>query len=305
MKRIVFLASWATTAFCLQAAEPDEQEIVQEKNKVDLVGDANLDESINRRPDLDYSNVSIDHENSGSNLTTIPSAAVLKAEVLKAATPDLDADTRGGILKVVYRPSYRLEERVTKARVYSRYKSMYDSLTPLGDFTYADRIGENAGFRITTEYQNLDRGSDSMNFDWSEGDVDAISTPYLNRIDLRNSRRSYDIFRVNSSFDYRFSDDVDVYLRFNYERERADTISSSVQYRYGNEEDFDFLDENEGLNEAGRIRRQASRWDVEEDKTSLTLGGKAKMGPIDIDWRFQRNEETDTDLNREEVSFDR
>lgn len=283
----------------------DSQEIVQQKNKVDLVDDANLDEAINRRPDLDYSNVSIDQENSGAELSTIPSAAVMSAEVLKAATPDLDADTRGGILKVVYKPSYALEERILEGRLYTRYKKIYDSIGVLGDLTYANRIGENGGMRITAEIEDVNRGIDTMDFDWSEANALSTSAPYLNQIDLRNSRRFYDTFRLNSSFDYRFSEGNDLYLRINYERHRIHAISSAVRFRYGDEADFTDLDSTSGANDDGVIRRQGSRWEHDSDELSLTFGGQATLGDLEVEWRVQRNEETDTDPIQEDVRYER
>ncbi len=289
----------------VETLKSDDQVIVQEKNRVDLVEDANLDEAINRRPDLDYSNVSIDQENTDTKLTTIPSAAVMKAEVLKAATPDLDADTRGGILKVIYKPSYVLEERVLKARLYNRYKWIYNTIGPMGDITYANRIGENGGMRVTAEIHDIDRGSDSMNFDWSEQNATSTSAPFLNRIDLKNSRRFYDTFRLNSSFDYRFSEGNDVYLRVNYDWNRIHAFSSAVQLRFGNEDDFDELSPSEGANSSGQIRRQGSRWDVESDSLSLSLGGQTRFGDIEVEWRIQQNQETETDPIQEDVLYQR
>ena len=304
---LTLLSLAASQAFAQSSGSSQfgDDEIVQEKNKVDLVDDANLDEAINRRPDLDYSNVSIDQENSSAKLTTIPSVAVQTVEVLKAATPDLDADTRGSILKVVYKPSYVLEGRVLEGRLYNRYKKIYNSIGPMGDVTYANRIGENGGVRITAEIQDIDRGSDRMNFDWSETDATSTGAPYLNRIDLKNSRRFYDTFRLNSSFDYRFSEGNDVYLRINYDRNRIHAISSVVQMRFGDETDFDALSPSEGVSGEGSIRRQGSRWNVENDSLSLTLGGKAKFNDLVVDWRIQQNENTETDPIQEDVRFDR
>ena len=301
----LFLAFSQSVAQTPGSSQTEDEGIVQEKNKVDLVDDANLDEAINRRPDLDYSNVSIDQENSSAELTTIPSVAVKSAEVLKAATPDLDADTRGSILKVVYNPSYLLEGRVLEGRLYNRYKKIYNSIGPMGDLTYANRIGENGGVRITAEIQDIDRGSDRMNFDWSETNAVSTGAPYLNRIDLENSRRFYDTFRLNSSFDYRFSEENDVYLRINYDRNRIHAISSVVQMHFGDETEFDTLSPSEGGNGEGSISRLGSRWDVETDSLSLTLGGKATFSNLVVDWRIQQNENTETDSIQEDARFDR
>ncbi len=301
------IASIASSELAAQDApeNDDSQQIVLEKNKIDLIDDANLDEAIKRRPDLDFRNVSVDQENSGVQLSTIPSQAVKKAAVLKAATPDLDADTRGGILQVEYKPSYELSDRVVKGRIYNRYKKIYNTIGPMGDITFADRIGESAGFRLTTELQDIDRGSDSMRFDWSESDALSTSAPFLNRIDLLNARRFYDTARLNGSFDYMFSEGNDIYLRFNYDYNRVHGFSSAIQLRYGDESNFDTLTEDSGSTQNGSIRRQGTRWDSETDEYSVTLGGSGKLGPLELDWRIQKWEDSEIEPIRENVRYDR
>ncbi|MGY8716753.1 MAG: hypothetical protein ACKVI3_03085, partial [Verrucomicrobiia bacterium] len=161
---VLGLAPWITAQE--PAPKADSKTIVQEGNKIELVEDASLDEALDRRPDLAFANVSLDQENSGVSLSSIPAQAVAKAEVLKSATPDLDADTRGSILRVKYKPSYELKKRIATGRVFTRYKDIYQSFGSLGDISWAQPIGENAGIRATFEAENIERGSDSYDVDW-------------------------------------------------------------------------------------------------------------------------------------------
>jgi len=278
---------------------------VQEGNKVELVDDASLDEALDRRPDLAFANVSLDQENSGVSLSSIPAQAVAKAEVLKSATPDLDADTRGSILRVKYRPSYELSERLASGRVFTRYKDIYQSFGALGDFSWAQRLGENAGFRATFEAEDIERGSDSYDVDWGDAPATATGDPYIDRITQLNTHRNYVTYNFNGSADYRFAEGHDVYVRLAYEDQVQDSISSNVQLRYGNEQDFSELTPDSGRTTNGQIRRLGSQWRETAEKLNLALGGNNTLGPVELEWRAQHNSFVEEELFDDDVRFTR
>lgn len=281
----------------------DSETIVQEGNKVELVEDASLDEALDRRPDLAFANVSLDQENSGVSLSTIPAQAVAKAEVLKAATPDLDADTRGSILRVKYRPSYELKDRLISGRAYTRYKDIYQSFGWLGDISWAQRIGENAGFRATFAAEDIERGSDIYDVDWAEQPAQATGEPFINRITQVNGRRDYLTYRFNGSTDFRFSEGNDIYLRLTYEDESYDAISSNVQLRYGDEADFSELTRDSGRTTDGRIMRFGSQWREVAEEINVTLGGNNTLGPVELEWRAQHNSLVEEELFDDDVRY--
>ncbi|MBT5900507.1 MAG: TonB-dependent receptor [Opitutaceae bacterium] len=277
--------------------------IVQEGNKVELVADASLDEALDRRPDLAFSNISLDQENSGVSLSSIPAESVAKAEVLKSATPDLDADTRGSILRVKYKPSYELEKRILNGRVFTRYKDLYQSFGSLGDISWAQPIGENAGIRATFEAENVERGADSYDVDWGDAPATSTGAPFIDRITQTNSRRDYVTYSFNGSADYRFSEGNDVYLRLAYEDQVEDGILSTVQLRYGNEADFSSLTPEAGRTTNGRLSRFGSHWREVSEELNFTLGGNNTLGAIELEWRAQRNHQQEDEIFDHDVRF--
>lgn len=87
------------------SGEVDEEEersdaIVSEKDAVDLVDDSSVREALNRRPDLSFANITIDGEDSRRSLDSISADSVTSVEVMKAVTPDQDADSRGGSISL-------------------------------------------------------------------------------------------------------------------------------------------------------------------------------------------------------------
>ncbi|GAB5562263.1 MAG: TonB-dependent receptor [Synoicihabitans sp.] len=306
LSRTVVLSLLALPTLWGQAdnnSNTESKTIVQEGNKVELVADANLDEALDRRPDLAFANVSLDQENSGVSLSSIPAQAVAKAEVLKAATSDLDADTRGSILRVKYKPSYELTGRLVSGRAFTQYREIYNSFGWLGDFSWAQPLGENAGFRVTFEAEDIERGSDSYDVDW--GDYPAVATgePYINRITQVNYKRDYETFAFNGSTDYRFSEGNDIYLRVSMEDEVFHGTSSNVQLRYGNEADFSELTPDSGRTTNGRLMRFGSHRSEKFEELSLTLGGQNKFGPVELEWRTQRNHAEEYEPYDHDVRF--
>ena len=99
------------TAEVTQAQDTDT--IVSQKDEVSLVKDSSVAEAVKRRPDLNFANVTIDGESSGVSLSSLQAEDVESVEVMKAVTPDLDADSRGGSISLKTRPSYNQKKRAT------------------------------------------------------------------------------------------------------------------------------------------------------------------------------------------------
>jgi len=111
----------------LEETESDEETsetIVSEKDEVNLVEDSSVAEAVKRRPDLNFVNVTIDGENSGISLSSLQAEDVESVEVMKAVTPDLDADSRGGSINLKTRPTYAQKKRVTSVEGSWSYDSI-------------------------------------------------------------------------------------------------------------------------------------------------------------------------------------
>lgn len=95
--------------------------IVSEREGVEIVKKSNVAESVQRRPDLIFSNITIDGEKSNVSLSQLSASAVASLEVMKAVTPDLDADSRGGSLNLRSNPIFNLEAPSANAQLSSTY----------------------------------------------------------------------------------------------------------------------------------------------------------------------------------------
>ena len=115
--------------------------IVSEKDSVELVADSNVGEAISRRPDLSFANVTIDGEATQVSLDSISADSIASVEVMKAVTPDQDADSRGGSISLKSRPAYEQQSISTKISAETTYKST------LGDSGYDLNISIGGPFK--------------------------------------------------------------------------------------------------------------------------------------------------------------
>ena len=173
------------------AADPEEggtqniesEFIVSEKDEVELVKDSNVSEAIQRRPDVSFSNVTIDGEGSRQSLDSISAEDVSSLEVLKAVTPDQDADSRGGSIRLKTRPSYTQKGISTKIMLESEYRSYVEEIGYEGSISVGGPLNKERtiGGRLTFSYEDETRGDHYINKDWFRRTVDGES-----KLALRN-----------------------------------------------------------------------------------------------------------------------
>ena len=104
---LVLVAAVSTIPLSGKGNDDEERSdaIVSEKDAVDLVDDSSVREALSRRPDLSFVNITIDGEDSRRSLDSISADSVTSVEVMKAVTPDQDADSRGGSISLTTRPA--------------------------------------------------------------------------------------------------------------------------------------------------------------------------------------------------------
>ncbi|MEC7906855.1 MAG: hypothetical protein VYC82_06490, partial [Verrucomicrobiota bacterium] len=150
------------------AQNVESEFIVSEKDEVELVKDSNVSEAIQRRPDLSFSNITIDGEGSRQSLDSISAEDVTSLEVLKAVTPDQDADSRGGSIRLKTRPSYTQKGISTKIMLESEYQSYVEEIGYEGSISVGGPLNEarTIGGRLTFNYEDETRGDQYINKDW-------------------------------------------------------------------------------------------------------------------------------------------
>jgi len=91
------------------------------REKVDLVTDASVADSLSRQKNLSFSSVRIDGETSEMSLSALTADQIENAEATKVPTPDLDADAVGGLLQLTSRPSFLQKGRTLRGSLELSY----------------------------------------------------------------------------------------------------------------------------------------------------------------------------------------
>jgi len=211
-------------------ADTSDQALISSRETVTIVEDSNVAESIARRPDLQFNNVTIDGERSSISLNDIPADAVSEIELLRAVTPEMDADTRGGSINLSSNPTYNLEKPVIKADSWARYSMGESTWVNGSSASYSRSLGD-FGFRISTSFERNHDITQGFYMRWSEAVTTdpAYSPDYLSASHQEDWEINYNF---GTAFDYRFSDKLNAFVRFNYSETAHEGYQPVLFYRY-------------------------------------------------------------------------
>ena len=272
-----------------QPKDASEDALISERETVDVVDDSNVAEAVDRRPDLQFRNVTIDGEKATVTLDEIPAEAVSSLEVLRAVTPDLDADSRGGSLNLESNPTFNLKEPVKKGSVKFTFNDTGETWTTETDATYGKSLGR-FGFTITGKYIDSDRLSEQLSNNWGQFTPDGDEFFAPRHLSVGYWDFNSDSTSLNLKTDYKLSDTFHVFLRGNTKTENYGNHSPQLVYRLGNG-DYTQLQETSGLSEGARVDRNLSTYVAEGSEDYLQFGGVAKWEHTRFDFQTSYDED--------------
>lgn len=213
-----------------ELSDASEDALISDREAVDLVTDSNVAEAVSRRPDLQYNNVIIDGERSNLSLSDIPADAVSEIELLRAVTPDTDADARGGSLNLSSNPTFNLEEPVLKSDAWVQFSDGENTWARGASASYSRALGD-LGFRLTASHNSKHDISEGFYLNWSEQNANTpLYTPdYL----IENRQEQWEKKQnLGAAFDYRFTDYLHAFARFNYAETDHEGYQPRIFLRY-------------------------------------------------------------------------
>jgi len=264
----------------VESAEP----IVSQREKVDLVEDSSIAEALERRPDLNFANVTIDGEKTTLSLDEIPADQVEAANVSKAVTPDLDADMRGGGLNLRSKPAYALEERVLKGSIETEYFEVVDAFRSELSLTYGKSLGR-WGFIATAARTQGTWGEDEYEQDWirqSDGDGQRF---LLAQQQIEHGMVDQVHDSINATVDFRATEEIRLYVKGDYRQSRRDQYRVRLDIRH-DEGTYSNIT-TEGADVSGALlERTLFAYDADYDNYTLTTGGYLDFDAAAIDYQF-------------------
>ncbi|MCB1124030.1 MAG: hypothetical protein KJT03_20930, partial [Verrucomicrobiae bacterium] len=261
--------------------------IVSEKDSVSLVKDSSVAEAVKRRPDLNFANVTIDGENSGVSLSSLQADDVESVEVMKAVTPDQDADSRGGSISLKTRPTFAQTKRITALEGSWSYDSLDGAQGYRGRIFFSGPLNDAGtwGARASVSYRDSPYAMETLYQDWESRSLENTKHFVLRDTGYGHYQRDYDSIDFNASIDYKASDFLNFFLRNSLSNRDYLTTYNVLKFRFfrGN---LVSVDENGADFENADIRNSIWRYNTRSDEAESTLGGNYEKEDLLIDFKI-------------------
>lgn len=264
-----------------------EDTITSSKSEVEIQEDGTVADALQRRPDLRFNNVTVDGQKSNVSLSSMSSAAVAKVEVLKAVTPDVDADSLGGSVAVRSKPAFEQKRRTLQGRLTFEVDSDVPVLVTEGTLTLGRAFGpENSwGALFTVRGEDDHHGNDNRSIDWISPEGGPEDLRVINRMRLDQWRSSDREIELTGVVDHRINQNLSLFIRGNYIQEEASINNPQFELRFG---DGTYVEADDGgaMVEAGRVKRDLMAFDSSGENWTAAVGGFYVTEGIDADFRL-------------------
>ena len=280
------------------AQSQDTDTIVSQKDEVSLVKDSSIAEAVKRRPDLNFSNVTIDGESSGVSLSSLQAEDVESVEVMKAVTPDLDADSRGGSISLKTRPTYDQKRRATSIEGSLYYDSIDSETGYRAKLSFSGPINEarTLGARASITYRDSPYANNTLYQDWQSKTVAGVDEFVIRDTGIGNFQRLTEELEYSAALDYKLSDYIHLYVRNTAEFTDYYTAFNVNKYRFFRG-DYVSVDSQGGNVENADVRNSIWRYDTRSDEMESTLGGTYEKNNLLIDFKFTTKDDEVEYLN--------
>lgn len=242
--------------------------ITTERELIEAGEDGTVAEAIERRPDLSFANVTLDGESSTISLSDLSADSISSLEVLRAVTPEMDADARGGSLSLRSKPAFEMESSNTSAQWGFTHLPEWDRTWHAWAFNHARSLGP-VGIRLNAAYENGEWGESSYFADWGGSETGEEAS--LQQAGLSTELTESSEWSAGGSLDWKISAPFYLFLRANTAREDESKYRPVLRY-------------NRDVTDS--ISREISAYDSKWRESSITLGGFYDGDLWEVDFRF-------------------
>lgn len=171
----------------------------------------------------------------GVLLDGVPSDLLDGIEVQKSLTPDVDADSLGGVINLKTVSAFDRKDDFFRVKVEGAYNEINEEISPKASMTYSNTWDERFGAAFSLSYQNL--AIEAHNNEIGEWDQDDDGNFFVAD---DYEQRWYDITRERiglvANFDWNVNDGTKLYLRTLYNLYTEDEVRNKFEFREFDEE---------------------------------------------------------------------
>lgn len=250
----------------------------------------------------------------GVLLDGVPSDLLSGIEIQKSLTPDLDADTIGGVINLKTLSAFDRDGQFLSVKAQGRVNEITDNLSGKGTLTYTNTWDDRLGLAVSANYQQLAIEAHNNEVGgWGEDNgTFFINDDYEHRwYDLTRER-----FGLVGNLDFRATDNTTLYFRSLFNRYEDDEVRNKFEYRafddtfddaFGNgDEDTELASpisstqSQVALNEVDAEVRK--RLEIREIQT-YSLGGETTLDSWTFDYEVAYATAEEDDSRNHDVTF--
>ena len=238
----------------------------------------------------------------GVLLDGVPSDLLDGIEVQKSLTPDVDADTIGGVINLKTISAFDRDGQFVRAKVEGSYNEIAEELSPKATLTYSNVFGDKLGIAASLNYQSL--AIEAHNNEVGEWEFDDDLGAYYPNDDYE--MRWYDLTRERLGLvfnvDYRATENTELYLRTLFNQYKDDEVRNKFEFRDLAEEGVSVDGNNYNFNFA-EVDAEVRQREEERKIQTYALGGQTIAGAWTVDYEVSYAYAEEDDSNNHDVAF--
>lgn len=227
-------------------------------------------------------------DNRAVSLHTLPTEMLSGVEVIKALTPDIEADALGGNVNLLTKSSLELNRRIISGRLEGGYNDIRDSGSYAANFTYGDRLADgNVGFILSAAKQWNRRGLDSLTGNYVSRTIGGQTySDLIGELQVRHRFLTRTRDMVSGQVDFKTGADSTHYVRGLVTR--SDDVEQRRRFRigYGDGTYLPGTNNTMGIVDGGRLRHEDRDGLKRTTIYNLGAGGKWDRPGYTLDYSF-------------------
>lgn len=237
----------------------------------------------------------------GVLLDGVPSDLLDGIEVQKSLTPDVDADSLGGVINLKTVSAFDRKDNFFRVKVEGAYNEITEEVSPKASMTYSNTWDDRFGAAVSLSYQNL--AIEAHNNEIGEWDQDANGNFFVAD---DYEQRWYDLTRERvglvANFDWNVNDGTKLYLRTLYNRYKDDEVRNKFELREFDEEIINVTPNSTSIRR-GEVDAEVRQREEVRNIQTYSLGGETLEGPWTIDYQASFAYAEEDDSNNHDVTF--
>lgn len=232
----------------------------------------------------------------------IPADMIQTVEVSKTITPDMDADAIGGSVNLITRAAAEGQRISIKGS--TGINTFNNQPIWNGSAIYGNRfLDKKLGVVVSGSYNNVDYGSDNVEYEWENDGGDNENQAYIGEQQLRQYyvqriRRS-----ISSTIDYKLNNNNTFFLKGIYNRRDDYENRYRLVYKKMDYSETELTEAKVERQTKGGSADNKNRRLEDQRMWNVQLGGEHLFGKLATDWRISTSKASENRPNERYIEY--